>query len=238
MKLLMSVAMSLLALGSFASAQEGAEPKQQPATRTIPTSMRLTRTKADLSVPVTGLTAENAAKLKTALEGLTTHVYSCSACSERYAMAGNCPGCLTGLKDESKPIFSQVTVTPDQGVLKFQTHEGLPVRLSDIERAAKASSVSIDSSKLQIGNQAAVFVAGATTEEQAKAIQKGLDEAKLFQRAHVAIDPSTKYVRIAVVPTTTPVTRTAVDEALKKIDASYKVSDVVWNGPSDEAEKK
>ncbi len=237
MKLLTSLA--LLSLGAFASAQTGEEPKQQPATRTIPTSMRLTRTKADLSVPVTGLTADNAAKVKTALEGLNTHVYSCAACSERYAMAGNCPGCLAGLKDESKPIFSQVTVTPDQGLIKFQTHEGIPVRYSDIDRALKANSITVDSSKLQIGGQQlAIFVSGATTDEHAKAIQTSLEEAKLFQRVNTTIDPATKNARISVVSSATPPTRAAIDSALAKAGANYKITDVVWNAPGDEAEKK
>ncbi len=238
---LTSVTLAVLTLGSFAVAQTGNEPKkQEPAasTKVIPASMRLTRVKADLVIPVTGLTADNAAKLKTTLEGLKSPIYSCAACSEHFAIAGSCPACQAGLKEESKPVFSQVTVAPDQSSIKFQTNEGMQVRSSELERALKASSITIDNQKLTIAGHATLYVAGATKEEQATAIQKALQDGKQFQRVSAAIDPTSKQTRIYVTSSATAPTRAAVDGALAKIDPSYKITDVVWNVNSDEADKK
>jgi hypothetical protein len=238
---LTNVALVLLTLGPLAQAQTGTEPKKQepqPAAKVIPASMRLTKVKADLAIPATGLTAENAAKLKTNLEALNTHIYSCAACSERFAMAGTCPGCQGNLKEENKPIFSQVTVTPEQSTVKFQTNEGMQVRLSDIERAFKASGASIDNQKLTIGGNATLYVAGATSDEAATTIQKALQEGKLFQRASAAIDPLNKQTRISVSAGSTAPSRASIDGVLAKIDPNYKVTEVIWNVNSDETEKK
>jgi hypothetical protein len=238
---LTNVALVVMTLGPLAQAQTGTEPKKQEpqaTAKTIPASMRLTKVKADLTIPATGVTAENAAKLKTSLEALNSHIYSCAACSERFSIAGTCPGCQANLKEESKPIFSQVTVAPDSGAVKFQTNEGMQVRLSDIERAFKAGGASIDNQKLTIGGNATLYVAGATSDEAAANIQKALQEGKLFQRASAAIDPLNKQARIFVSAGSTAPSRANIDAALAKVDANYKITEVIWNANSDETEKK
>jgi hypothetical protein len=238
---LTSVTLAVLTLGSIAVAQNGTEPKkQEPAApaKVIPAATRLTRVKADLVIPVTGLTADNAAKLKTTLEGLKSPIYSCAACSEHFAVAGSCPACQASLKEESKAVFSLVTVTPDQSSIKFQTNEGMQVRSSELERTLKASSIMIDNQKLAIPGRATLYVASATTDEQASAIQKALQDGKQFQRVATAIDPTTKQARIYVTAGATAPTRGAIDGVLAKVNPSYKITEVIWNVNTDEAEKK
>src|SRR5688572_16177746 len=46
-----------------------------------------------VTLPVKGLTKENASKAQAALAAITREIYSCPGCKGEFAKAGKCPGC-------------------------------------------------------------------------------------------------------------------------------------------------
>jgi hypothetical protein len=218
--------------------KQGETPKQdaKPVPAAAPTAKPTV--KVDLELPIQGLTQENAPKLKTALEGLQTEVYTCAGCKAEAAKAGNCPACKTPMVASKKPLFARVSPAADLSKISVQSHEGMQLKLSEIERALAASSVKLDAQKMTIPGNATLIIASATTAEQATAIQKALEESKLFQRVHATVDESTKKTAVEVVSGPTAPTRAKVDEAIAKAGATNKIEDVIWNDWSSHAGTK
>jgi hypothetical protein len=244
----LGIAAFLIASSTLGIAQTGNTPKPstppqdppkqevKPVPAAAPTAKPTA--KVDLELPVTGLTQENAPKLKTALEGLQANVYMCAACKTESDKAGNCPGCKSPLVASKMPVFGRVSPAADLSKISVQTKEGMQLKLSEIERALTASSAKLDAAKMTIPGTATLIVASATTAEQATAIQKALEESKLFSRVHAKVDEATKKTTVEVVAGPTAPTRAKVDEALAKAAATNKIEDVIWNDWSSHAGTK
>ncbi len=231
----MSVAVILASSYTLAAAQTGTPPKQgetpkqeaKPVPAAAPTAKP--SAKVDLDLPVQGLTQENAPKVKSTLEGLQASVFICSGCKAQSDKTGTCTACKTPLQPTKLPLFGRVSPAADLSKISIQTHEGMQLKLSEIERALTASAVKLDAQKMTIPGTATFVVGTATTAEQATAVQKALEESKLFQRVHAKVDETSKKTTVEVVAGATPPTRAKVDEALAKAGATYKLEDVIWN---------
>jgi len=230
------IALALVVSSGFVAAQtsnppkQETPPKQEEKAKPVPAAspVVMSKAKAEVEVPVTGLTAENAPKVETALEGLQVKLYDCAGCKAHFEKEGSCPVCKTGLQVASQPVIEQATVAADQGKIKIVTKEGMQLRLSDIERALGANSVKIDNSKMTIPGNAVIVVAGVGNDEQAKAIQKSLEDSKLFQR--VKVTPATDGTGLVEVTAGTAATsRAKVEESIAKVAPAHKVQDVIWN---------
>lgn len=220
-------ALVLLSAGGLATAQK--ETPQKPEAKPIPAASPIVKSKvkSDLTLSVTGLTAENAVQVKTALEGMKGDLYACGGCKAEFAKAGDCPKCKMPLTVSKEAILGTVTTDPAKNQIVLQTKEGMELKLSALERALQADAVKIDDKKLMLPGNATLVISGATTAEQATTIQTALTEAKLFQSGHAEATPMG--VRVHVVADATAPNLARIREVVTKAGPSFKVTDVIWN---------
>ena len=223
--MLKSVRMMNIGLAFAASGLLAAGQDQQAKPVPAGAPLVISKVQVELDVPVQNLTKENAAKVEENLEGLKLVLYECAGCHDFFEKAGSC--CNSALTTASRPILDTVTVTPDDAKVKIKTEEGIPVRLSDIERSLGAAGVKIDSGKMSISGNATLVVAGVANADQAKAIQKALEDAKYFQK--VTATPKDGVGLIEVTAGTNGSTRARVEECLAKVAPAHKLQDVIWN---------
>jgi len=183
--------------------------------------------RVSLVIPTTGLTEDNAAQVKTALEGLSSSDYRCPACKAEYAAPGECTKCKQALALNKLEILDRVTTAPDQHQIAIETGEGMPLRLSEVERALSAKSVQIDQAQLTLPGRATLIVSHAAGDQQAKEIEKELAAEHLFD--HVSARFHDYRTEVQVTAGATAPTRAKVEAALAKAGTGFKLSDVVWN---------
>lgn len=223
--LLIPVALALLT-GTLASQKEAA-PKQEVKPVPAAAPLVMAQAKCDLTLPVVGLTADNAAKSKATLEAMQVELFACAECKAEFAKAGDCPKCKKPLTASKMAVLGMVTTDVARGLIKVQTKEGMELQLSKLERTLRADALTIDDAKLMIPGHATLLVSGATTPEQAASIQAALIDAKLFQSVQAQATPAG--VRIHVSAGTTPPTLARTREVVTKVMASFKLGDVIWN---------
>jgi len=217
----------LLSAGALASAQK--ETPLKPEAKPIPAAAPIVKSKlkSDLTLTVTGLTEENAAQVKTALEGMKGDLHACSGCKAEFAKAGDCPKCKMPLTASKEAILGVVTTDVAKNQIVLQTKEGMELRLSALERALTADAIKIDDKKLMLPGSATLFVSGATTAAQATTIQTALTEAKVFQSGRAEATPMG--VKVHVVANATAPNLAQIREVVTKAGPSFKVTDVIWN---------
>lgn len=220
-------ALTLLVLGSVAIAQEGRSEKHEA--RAIPASAPILRTKSTVSLdlPVMGLKEENSAKVQSALEGMQVHLYQCEKCKAEFAEAGDCPKCKTPLRPTKETVLESVKTDPAKDAIAVQTMPGIPLRLSEVERALSRESVRLDETKMTIPGDATILVSGIANEEQASTIEKSLKDSGLFTTIHVQESPIATRIQVAAAGTAP--TRMRVQEALTKAHPGARITDVIWN---------
>lgn len=145
----------------------------------------------EFSLQVAGLTPDNATKAKSALTSLSIKEYECPGCGQVSAKAGTCSGCEEELELQNRPLFTQVTATPEKGALSLVLAPGMTIRLSTIENALKTLSIQLPRDTMQIpGNATLVFVGGAS-KDGATELQKLFRDAK-FTETESTFDATTK----------------------------------------------
>jgi hypothetical protein len=184
-----------------------------------------------LHIPVSGLTAENADKLQTALASATNTVYVCEGCKHVDAATGAC--CGKDMKAETGTAFANVHVDSKASTIDFSVPANRALRLSDLEKTLKANSVTIQSDKLQIGTDATVLVKGVTDAAAGDAVEKAITDAKLAEQAEVVTSPNAKEARLTIRKSgMTAATQAKLKEAIAKANSSYTVADIIWSGPT------
>jgi len=223
---LLATAWTVLASGALARAQDTPPRKQQA--EPIHAVMPLVRTgvQCELTLPVAGLTADNVAKVKTALENLKVELYRCAGCKADFTNPGECPKCKKTLTENEEVVLGLITPDAAKEQLMIRTKPGMELRLSALERALKAESVHVDTAKLTLPCPATLVIAGANTKEHAQALETTLDDAKLFQSLETRI--GTHDARVHVQGTKAP-TLGRVREVLAKANAMFLITDVIWN---------
>jgi hypothetical protein len=214
-------------------AQEGtAKPTGQDKPAAVPAPATATTAPVEVTVPVVGLTAENSAKAKEALEGVTTKAYVCAPCHETRAKAGNCSHCKAPLAaKELKPI-GNVMPAADKGTVAFKVQNNARVSLAQIETALQKGSLKVDREKLQFRGPVVIAVGGA---KDAAAVEQALKDSKLFTSVEANLDADTNQVHVWVQPSSSAATLATVAAALEKQPHGWKVSDLIWGAGSEKA---
>jgi hypothetical protein len=235
----MALKHSMLLAAAFALApaisiaQEGtAKPTGQDKPAAVPAPATATTTApVEVTVPVVGLTNENSAKAKEALEGLTTKAYVCAPCHETQGKAGNCSHCKAPLAaKELKPI-GNVMPAADKGTVAFKVSNAR-VSLSQIETALQKNSLKIDREKLQFRGPVVIAVNGA---KDPAAVEQALKDSKLFSTVEANLCEDTNQVHVWVQPGSSAATLATITAALEKQPQGWKVSDVIWGASSEKA---
>lgn len=207
--------------------QDQTKPKPEATARPAAAPARL----APVSVPITGLTAENAEKAKTALTALKQPVWVCAGCKDMADAKGTCAACKTELTAENMAVFSNVTPDAKAGTLNFTLSEGLRVHLSELERALGAAGAKIDSSKLTLAGNSMLMVQGPTTAEDAKKLEAALKSSKLFSSVQIEHKPESRDYRILVAPGEKSPSHADIAKAIEQVGNGFKLADVGWYAP-------
>ena len=228
----------LFALTASVAAQAAeTKPAAKPAASSTQDKPATASTSADSnSIAVTGLTKENSAAAKTALEGLSTSMWRCSACNMTSATKGTCEMCKKELVSEKSASLRNVVIDPDKGTIGFALAPGQSVKLSELEAALVTNHVSIPRDKLTISPSSTLMISGVGTEDAVKKLETELKNAKIFDTVSCRLaDNKQGEVKVHC---TSPASRTKVDEALAKAGPDFKLVDIVWTSPSATAHSK
>jgi len=223
----------LSVLGSLLYAQTPAPKKQEPPKKpeAVPTQPKEASAKPDasreLAFPVSGLTKDNLAKVKESLQALSMHVFTCASCKVEQAAAGDCPKCKAPLKSENRSDFESIQPSAEAGTIALTVDPKAVVKLSELESALGKNSIKIDPAKFPIAGRAHLVVKGVTA-DAAPAVEKALNDAKLFEEVKAKFDATTNELHVMVRAGASAPTRAKVTTAIES--AKGTLADVVW-GP-------
>jgi hypothetical protein len=221
--------LALASITSIAAAQEGVTPAPAQG-KPIHAAARIAKSqdKVELSLPVEGLTADNAEKVKTMLGSLKAESYVCSGCEAAFAHKGDCPDCKVALTEAKEPVLQTITPSVEKNQIALQTYPGMELHLSQIERALKASSIEIDNSKLAISGHAMLAVNAKSDAASIKTLQTAFQTGKVFER--VTITPGTEgMIHIDAVAGSQAPTMAHNTTLLPRVDTVAKLMDVDCN---------
>jgi hypothetical protein len=219
--------LAIVAVGSVTAAQESKKVPINPQEKTATAVAQQPQSgaKTELRLTVTGLTKDNAAKVKDSLTALSFQSYVCP-CKYEQSTAGKCPKCNTDLSPQKRPLFVGALPSADEGVIILTADSGHPVRFTEIENTLRPNSIEIP--EVTIVGEAHLIVRNAT-EQDVPIIEKALREAKLFEEAEARFNNPTREIEILVrCGTMPPPKRSAVDATIRGAAAHAKLSDVIW----------
>jgi hypothetical protein len=218
------VALAPAALAIGLARQEGSASTSQEKPVAKPASAAKA-TAVEVSVPVTGLTKENSAKAQEALSGLTSRAYVCEPCKVTEAKPGTCSHCKAPLASKDVKPLERVSASADRGAVAFHVHGGARVSLSQVEGALQRSSLRVDRDKLVLQAPTELTITGA---KDVAAVEKALEDSKLFATVQSGGDQDMGQVRVWVQPGATAPTLSSVSAALEKAQPGARIADVVW----------
>ncbi len=220
----------LLALAPLAASQTGATPtKPESKPQTAPEAKPVTPPASDAqpSVPVTGLTTENAPRIESALKAYTSTSYKCEACSDTAFEAGMC--CEKPTKAVTGTALRSVKVDPTSSMVIFAISPGYGVRLTELDRILKKEGVTVQRDKLKLSNDTTITVAGVADQAAADEVRKAINDAKLFDQIDVRTPAGKKEAVIVIRRAgSSPTTEARVKETLAKANPTFVVADVIW----------
>jgi len=193
--------------------------------------------RVEVSVPVKGLTQENAAKAQQALANLQMTEFACDKCSFTQAEAGECPGCKTALASHERPRLASSALAPEKQTLTFHLEGGADVSLSQLDNALRPLSIHVDRENLKIQGARIVFN-GVKTPEDAKSIETMVQEAKLVRTAKLDRKEGTNEASFKVERSAAPIAFNAINALAKPANAAWSVADVVWTSERNKAKAK
>jgi hypothetical protein len=182
-------------------------------------------TRVEVSVPVTGLTAASENKAEEALSGLTSRAYVCEPCKVNEAKPGTCTHCKAPLTSKDIKPLERVSASADRGTVAFHVQSGARVSLSQVEGALQRNSLRVDRDKLALQAPTELTITGA---KDVDAVEKALEDSKLFATVETSGSQDMGQVRVWVQPGATAPTLTSVSAALAKAQPGARVSEVVW----------
>jgi hypothetical protein len=234
---------ALLASAGAASAQSGTPPaKPAPPARGVSDQAGGAAKQAkemqgvEVTLPVKGLTKENAPKAQTALAAIMRETYTCSACKVDADNKGVCPGCAAELKMEKRAVLAESKLDPEKGTLVMTTNPGAVLTLSSVERALKSASAQVDEEKMTVVGHAMLVYGNVASEAEATALQKVLTEAKLFQSVRARFDATSKGTRVEVMAAPTGPTKAILASTLERAGSKAKLNDITWGTPHVDAD--
>lgn len=216
-----------------AQAHDPKAPEKPAATPSTPLSPPSSTAQSgdSTSVTVTGLTKENTAATKLALEGVSHQIWRCPACNMTQSEKGTCSMCKKELVSEKSTALRNIVLDETKGTIGFALAPGQSVRLSEIEAALTPWKVSIPHDKQTIGSSSTLLVNGVSSEDSVKKLEAELKSSKLFDSVTARLMGTGKPAELTVKGGTTPATRAKVEEALTKAGPDFKLVDIMWTSP-------
>lgn len=182
-----------------------------------------------LTVPLKGLSKDNATKVETALAKLERNAFRCPTCEYFSAKEGECPGCGAALvADKAGILLREVKIDPEKGVAMFGVAGRAGVRLSEIDAILKPTGVTIDRSQLLIVPFTRITLTGIESKENGEAIEKALRDAKLFDTVKAAFDPDHKMGVLIVGGTKKAPSFEALSAVIGKAGEDFAITEVSW----------
>ena len=221
---------AFLLTGALIAAQTEIKPAQEPHGEVKNAAASKLEPGVPLEFSVSGLTQANADKVKQGLTAMRAQVYVCEGCKHEQATAGKCSPCKLDLKAAKEPLFLEAVPSFETETIRVTPLAARTLRYSDLEGALRKESIQIDSAKFPLAGKARLVLTGGTL-ENAKAIEKALADAKLFERVKAEYDAATGEIHVLVHASATPPMRAKVISTLEGVGTKAKLSDVVW-GPS------
>lgn len=183
-----------LFLAVLASPVLGQQDKPKKEVKPIPAAAKAIGM-MEFSLPVTGLSAENSAKVQADLIALKGTYYECPGCGHLAAKAGECKGCKVALASKTGPVFEEVAIRDDKGLIDLHLTKAGEVRLTQIEKALKGENVQVRREKIALEPQATLVFEGGTSKDDATALQEAFRTAK-HMKAIAFYQPTTKEILV------------------------------------------
>lgn len=223
--IVMALAMATVPL---LASQEAGKAKQDPAAKPVAASAVVVQ---PVSVPLTGLTQDGVQKVQTALTALKHPMWCCPGCKDMQEEKGTCAACKKDLVSESLPVLGSVTADATKATLTFALHEGMRLKLSELDRALAAGSAKVDQAKLTLGSNAVLYIQGPGAAEDAKKLESELRASKLFASMDFQHKADSRDYHILVNAGEKPVSHGDLAKAVEKVGSGFKLTDVAWNAP-------
>lgn len=179
---------------------------------------------------VTGLTKDNVDKVKQSLTSMEGQTFVCDGCKHEQATAGRCSPCNLDLKATKGPVFFEAVPSFETESIRVTPAAARTLRYSELDGALKKNSIQIDDAKFPIAGKARLVLLGGTL-DNAKVIEKGLADAKLFDSVKAEFDTASNEIHITVQASATPPMRAKLISTIDGLGTKAKLSDVLW-GPS------
>jgi hypothetical protein len=204
-------------------AQERATAKATPAAAPV---------QSKFSLPVTGLTADNAKKVQTALEAVSHTAWTCPDCKMSQETKGQCTQCKVDLVSQAHKCLGNVKADAAGGTISAVLNPGAQVKLSEVERALGSASVKLDGAKLTMVGSTQLLVQGPGTAEAAKKFEEGMKSAKLFESMEIEHKADSRdYVITTRAGANAPTHATLTSAIARAGGEGFKLVDIVWVGP-------
>lgn len=213
--------------------QKGEKPQGEKPRDAKPPKKAKMEERAPLTVvlPVTGATPANTTRTVEALQGMKQAGFHCESCDYAQATPGACPNCEKALaKGPERARIHRAVFSADDHELALTMAPGHGADLALIEAGLAHEGVKVDRQAFAIPAYSLLVLAGGN-QEKAAALQKSLNEAKLFQEVTVRFaEPAGRiYVTPKVGPAKVELGR--FTEALKRADPALRVENVEWCSP-------
>jgi hypothetical protein len=200
-------------------------PKAGPAPQVAPMAT------ASPSVPVTGVTADNADKVTKALKDYSNTVWKCMSCSKMTHEAGQCCGKETTA--QTGMAFATVKIDPATSMLVFTVAPAHEIKLSEIERLLTANNIKVARDKMAFGTSTELVISPVADQAAADAIKKALIDAKVFEQIDIQVPAGHKEAHLVVLKAgASAPTEARVKETLAKANSSASLADVAWSAPA------
>lgn len=208
-------------------------PTQKPvAERDTGKPTPASATAQKFSVPVTGLTAENAEKIQTSLAALSHTAWACPDCKMSQETKGKCTSCNVDLVSGSHKCLSNVKVDAAGGMVNATLNPGAMLKLSELERALGGASVKLDPAKLTLSGNTQLHIQGPGSAADAKKFEEGMKTAKIFESMEIKHEGDSRDYVITTQASANAPTKAAVASAITRAGGEgFKLVDVVWVGP-------
>lgn len=216
------VLLTVLAAPPLLARQDMTKKDASPVAATAPVARGV-----EFTLPVKGLSSDNATKVQSALTALSTKEYTCPDCGHSQARAGKCAKCDVALVAKEMPIFKELKASAEKGTIAFQMTPSAQVRLSTIESALRGHSVTVPRDEIQIGTHGGFVYTGAVSSEDATKLQKAFRDAK-FAQAEAIFEPTDKEIQVWI-HDGKPSWASASDLG-SKMAKPLRLNDVLWGG--------
>jgi hypothetical protein len=180
------------------------------------------------SLPVTGLTLENAEAVGEALEALQAPGWACAACQREAQEPGTC--CEAPREERRLPVLASAAANPAASSVAFLVAPGRSVSLTTLEAALAPLEVRLEPQRLHLAGRVTLVLDGAADAEAARAAAGALQAAGLFRQVDVE-SPEGGPPRLVVVEhSATHPELAEVRAALAAACPALRLTDVCWAG--------